>query len=434
MIEQHNNKKNFDPQHEKTVLDNKLTILSMQNEHIPSVIIEVWVDVGSRHESEEINGMAHFVEHLHFKGTKQRSAKQIAEEFDAIGGHINAYTTKEHTVYSAKVLKEFLPFAIEMLSDIIFNSIYNEEDLEKEKNVILQELAQTKDDPEDVAFENFAKNNFKNQALGRAILGTEENIKSFSREQVVNFVQKYYSASRIIISAVGNFEHQNLVNLVKTTLTPYPNSNIANYAQAYYTGGFSYQANNELSQLHLVVGYEGVSISSDKYYALEILSNIMGGSISSRLFQEIREKLGLVYSIGSFNQYYKDIGIFCISASTAPEQANELIMALSKEIKKIVEDISENELKRCLAQVKSAIYMSREIADNWVSLLASNYFYFNRYISKEEIWANYCKVTLEDVKNLAQEIFSVHKLITISLLGKIAELPHYSKMQTLFTV
>ena len=209
------NKKNTDQQHQKTILDNGLTILSLNKADISSIAIEVWVKVGSRYESNAINGLAHFIEHLNFKGTTKRSAKQIAEEFDAIGGYLNAYTSKEHTVYSTKTLKEFLPLAVDMLSDIMFNSIYDKEELEKEKNVVLQELAQTKDNPDDLVFEYFSEICFQNQALGRSILGEESNISSFNRDQVLEFIHQHYIAPKIIISAAGNLNHEDLVMLVQ---------------------------------------------------------------------------------------------------------------------------------------------------------------------------------------------------------------------------
>ena len=428
------NKKNTDQQHQKTILDNGLTIVSLNKEDISSVAIEIWVKVGSRYESKSLNGLAHFIEHLNFKGTAKRSAKQIAEEFDAIGGYLNAYTSKEHTVYSAKILKEFLPLAVDMLSDIMFNSIYDSEELEKEKNVVLQELAQTKDNPDDLVFEYFSENCFKNQAIGRSILGEESNILSFNRDQVLEFIHQHYIAPKIIISAAGNLNHEDLVLLIKEKFKPFSGDNITDHETAVYSVGHRFENSPELAQLHLVIGYEGIAIKSEDYYTLEMLGNIFGGSISSRLFQEIREKRGLVYSVGSFSQYYVDTGIFGVCASLSSEKIEEFLSVLSEEINKITFNINQHEVDRCLAQVKSSLHMSRETADSWVSILASNYSYYNRYVPREEIWNGYAQVTIEKLHILAKKIFSNSKPITISALGNIKNLPNYQKSQNLLTL
>lgn len=428
------NKKNENQQHQKTILENGLTILSLKNTEVSSIAIEVWVKVGSRHEPQDINGLAHFIEHMNFKGTTKRSSKQIAEEFDAIGGYLNAFTSKEHTVYSAKILDEFLPLAVDILSDIMFSSVYDEDDIEKEKNVVLQELAQTKDNPDDLSFENFYLDCFANQSLGRSILGTEANILTFTREQVINFVKTHYIASNIIISACGNIDHQELVSLVKAKFFPFELTNNASKEMAKYTGGHSFELDAELSQFHLIVGYNGLAIDSADYYKLEMLANILGGSISSRLFQEIREKRALVYSVGTFCQYYSDSGVFGISAATSTEKVAELMEVLSQEIKKITENIELSELERCLAQVKSALLMGRENVDSWVGILASNYSYYSRYISRDEIWDEYAKLTVNDLVEFAKEIFSKDNPVTVTALGNKAILPEYEKLQKFFTI
>ena len=426
--------KNFiEQQHQKTILPNGLTILSLTKEDISSVAIEIWVKVGSRYESIDLNGMAHFIEHMNFKGTSKRDAKQIAEEFDAIGGYLNAYTSKEHTVYSAKVLKEFLPLAIDMLADIMLHSVYDPLEITKEKNVVLQELAQTKDNPDDLIFEYFSEVSFAGQAVGRSILGTEESIKSFNREQIIQFISKHYTAPRIIISAAGNLTHQELMNLINEKFFPFPASEIIKAENANYTGGHRLENNLELAQFHLVVGYEGISILSEEYYKLEMLANIWGGSISSRLFQEIREKRGLVYSVGSFCQYYIDSGVFGVCLSASSDKVPELLTVLSEEINKITHNINQSEIDRCLAQVKASLCMSRETADNWVSILAGNYSCYGRYLSREEIWNGYSSITIEQLQQLAKDIFNSKKPITIAALGDINNLPNYAEMQKLLT-
>lgn len=427
-------KKSSDQQHEKTILSNGLTILSLKNEDVASVAIEIWVKAGSRNESVDLNGIAHFIEHMNFKGTSKRSAKEIAEEFDAIGGYLNAYTSKENTVYSAKVLKEFLPLAIDVLSDIMFNSVYSEEEIEKEKNVVLQELAQTEDTPEEMVFEYFSEVSFANQAVGRSILGIKENILKFTRKNIIDFTRTHYIAPKIIISAAGNFTHQELLDLVTEKFTPFPSVDVVKLEEASYTGGHKFEHDPELSQFHLVVGYEGLSIHSAEYYKLEMLANILGGSISSRLFQEIRERRGLVYSVGSFCQYFSDSGVFGVSLSTSEDKIEESLKVLSEEIVKITYNITQEEIERCLAQVKASLYMSRETIDNWVSILAGNYSCHGRYISREEIWQGYASITIEELHDLAKKIFTGKKSSAIAALGNTKNFPDYQTIQKLVTI
>lgn len=427
-------KKSLDQQHEKTILSNGLTVLSLKNDNVSSVAIEIWVKVGSRNESINLNGIAHFIEHMNFKGTSKRSAKEIAEEFDAIGGYLNAYTSKENTVYSAKILREFFPLAVDVLSDIMFNSVYSEEEIEKEKNVVLQELAQVEDTPEEMVFENFSELAFANQAVGRSILGTKENILKFTRQQLIEFTRAHYIAPKIIISASGNLTHQELLDLVSEKFIPFPGRSIIEEEKSVYTGGHKFKHDSKLSQFHLVVGYEGLSIHSDEYYKLEMLANIWGGSISSRLFQEIREKRGLVYSVGSFCHYFSDSGVFGALLSTSNDKIDESLKVLSEEIIKLTHTITQEEIDRCLAQVKASLCMSRETIDNWVSIMAGNYSCHGRYIAEEEIWQGYTSITIEQLHDLAKRIFSSKKLSTISVLGNTENFPDYQHIQKLVTI
>jgi len=424
----------IDQQHNKTILPNGLTVISLTKNEVASVAIEVLIKFGSRYESISSNGIAHFIEHMHFKGTKKRNAKKIAEEFDAIGGYLNACTTKEHTVFSAKILKEFLELAIDVLADIIFNSVYDEAEIIKEKNVVLQELAQTKDNPEDMVFEYFSENSFSKQALGRGILGTNETINNFNKAQIKQFVEQYYVAENIIIVAVGDLEHNKLVDLIDQYFTPFNSKDKTLFEPGNYVGGHRFEHNKELAQLNLVMGYEGLSVNTDDYYKLDMLANILGGSISSRLFQEIREKRGLVYSISSFAQFYQDAGTFGIYLGTSSDKIAELIKVMSEEIAKICDDITQDEIDRCLAQVKASLYMNRETIDSWTGILASNYSYYGRYITMEEITLGYKSVTKAELSEIAKKIFTKAKPITITALGDVSNLPDYQQIQTLMTV
>lgn len=429
------NKKILDQQHQRTKLPNGINLLSLTRTDVESVSLEVWIKVGSRYEDQAENGLAHFIEHMNFKGTQKRNAQDIAEQVDAIGGYLNAFTSRESTVYNAKVLKEHVPFIIELLNDILFNSVYSAEEIEKEKNVVLQELAQTEDSPEEMLMEYFYEECFKNQSFGRSILGSKESIKSFKRDQIVSFINKYYVGSRIIISAVGNITHQELLEEINKNFIPRGESaeSLSKLEPAEYTGGMILKEDQDLSQLHLAIGYKGFASNSEEYYSQEILSSILGGSISSRLFQEIREKRGLVYSVGTFSLYYNEAGIFGIMLSFSAENTQEVFEVLSAEIKKIVNDITQAEVDRSLEQIKSSLLMSRESIDNLSSILASNYFYYDRYIPRSEIWSKYKQVDLVKLKDLAGTIFSQKNKLTISALGDISNVPH-SELKKLMSI
>lgn len=429
-------KKILDQQHQRTVLANGINLLSLTREDVESVSLEIWIKVGSRYESFQENGLAHFIEHMNFKGTTKRTAQQIAEEVDAIGGYLNAFTSRESTVYNAKVLKEHMPFIIELLNDILFNSIYSEEDIEKEKNVVLQELAQTEDSPEEMVMEYFYEASFNDQAFGRSILGTKDRIKSFTRNQVVNFINKYYVGPRIIISAVGNITHEELLKEVNSKFHPKIENKetVINVEKAEFTGGVIQKNDSELSQLHLVIGYNGFSSKDEEYYSQEILSSILGGSISSRLFQEIREKRGLVYSVGTFCTYYNEAGIFGILLSFSAENTQEVITVLSTEIKKIINTIDQKEIDRSFEQIKSSLLMSRESIDNLSSILAGNYFYYGRYVSRSEVWEKYKSVDINKLEKIAKDIFSKNNRMTISVLGDIKSIPPKEQIKELMSI
>lgn len=421
----------IDQEHQRTVLANGLTILSIEKNDIDSIAIEVWIKVGSRYERSELNGLAHFIEHMNFKGTKRRNAEQIAEEMDAVGGYINAYTSKENTVYSARIMKEYLSLAIDMLSDIIFHSVYESEEIEREKNVVLQELAQTEDSPEEMVMEYFSSLCYQDQPIGRSILGLETNIRQFTKKHIEDFAREYYTADRIIVSVAGNVKHQELLSLIEEKFTPFTSKQAVECSQAVYSGGITLKNQPDLSQLHLVIGYQGISVTSDEYYANEILAGILGGSISSRLFQEIREKRGLVYSIGTFCQYYNDSGIFAIALGSTSDNLTEILNLLNIELNKICQSIKQSEIDRCLAQVRSSLFMSRENVENLASILANNYSCFGRYIPREEIWQGYCQVTLAQLLNLAKKIFSSKREITIAAIGDVASLPEEQVLKQL---
>ena len=394
---------------------------------VESVSIAVFVGSGSRNEDFSNNGISHFLDHMAFKGTKTRTAKQIAEEFDNIGGRINAYTSREKTVYYVKVLKEHAEFAVEFLSDILQNSVFDQEEMNKERGVILQEIAMTNDTPDDIIFDYFQETAFPNQAIGRSILGPEENIKKFDRLHLVDYVNNKYHNSNICITAAGNLTEEDFSKYVKKYFTNLNNGKISDIEKSSYQGGDFRKEKNELEQVNLVLGFKSNSYLDDKYYTGQILSSILGGGMSSRLFQEVREKRGLAYSIYAFNMAYADDGIFGIYAGTTPEQANELIKVTSEEIFKAGQKIADFELQRAKNQVKSSLIMSLENTDSRCQRLGNNILNYNKIISHQDVISKINKINLDDLTNYASDLLQEN--LTLSAIGKVDQITDYKKIK-----
>jgi predicted Zn-dependent peptidase len=340
-------------------LSNGLRIVTDRIETVDTVSLGLWVDVGTRHEAPEINGVAHFLEHMAFKGTERRSARAIAEEIEAVGGHLNAYTSRESTAYYAKVLKEDVPLALDILADILQHSAFDAEELERERTVILQEIGQANDTPDDIIFDYFQERAYPNQAMGRPVLGSPEIIRGLRREAVVTYLRDHYSAEKMVVAAAGNVEHERLVDLAATLLSELPAQRPVTTEPARYAGG-ERREERDLEQLHLVLGFPGVVLGDPDYYAASVLSTAFGGGMSSRLFQEIREKRGLVYAIHSFAHSYRDGGLFGIYAGTGEAEAAELVPALCEEAARLEDGFTTVELNRAKAQMKAGLLMSLE--------------------------------------------------------------------------
>jgi predicted Zn-dependent peptidase len=340
-------------------LPNGLRIVTDRIDTVDTVSLGLWVDVGTRHESPDINGVAHFLEHMAFKGTERRSARAIAEEIEAVGGHLNAYTSRESTAYYAKVLKEDAPLALDILADILLHSTFDPAELERERTVILQEIGQANDTPDDIIFDYFQERAFPNQAMGRPVLGTPEIIGRLSREAVVSYLRGHYSASRIVLSASGNLDHDRIVAIAENLLLALPAELPVMTEPARYVGG-DHREERDLEQLHLVLGFPGIPLGDPDYYAAAVLSTAFGGGMSSRLFQEVREKRGLVYAIHSFVHGYRDGGLFGVYAGTGEEEAAELVPVLCDETMRLADGLSQGELARAKAQMKAGLLMSLE--------------------------------------------------------------------------
>ena len=342
-----------------STLANGLRVATDRIDTVDTVSLGIWVDVGTRHEQADINGVAHFLEHMAFKGTARRSALTIAEEIEAVGGHLNAYTSRESTAYYAKVLKEDVQLALDILSDILQNSTFQPEEIERERAVILQEIGQANDTPDDIVFDHFQECAYPDQAMGRPVLGSPEIIRKIERETVIGYLRKHYGAQRMVLAAAGHVDHDRLADLADNLLGGLPAERPATTEPAYYAGG-DRREQRDLEQLHLVLGFPGVVLGDPDYYAASVLSTALGGGMSSRLFQEIREKRGLVYTIHSFVHGYSDGGLFGIYAGTGESEAAELVPAICNEVIRIEDGLTPIELNRAKTQMKAGLLMSLE--------------------------------------------------------------------------
>jgi predicted Zn-dependent peptidase len=400
-----------------TTLDNGLRVAADEMKEVETVSVGVFVNTGSLNESVEINGISHFLEHMAFKGTKKRTARQIAEEFEGIGGRINAYTSKEKTVYYAKVLKQHAEFAVEFLSDILQNSTFDEVELEKERGVILQEIAMTNDTPDDIVFDYFQETAYPNQAVGRSILGPVKNIKKFQRKHFSDYIGKQYNYENMAVVAAGAIKQSDLVKWSKKYFTKLGTKQIKPLEKSKYKGG-EFKKDKKLEQVNLVMGFNGVSYLDKNYYTAQILAMILGGGMSSRLFQEVRETRGLAYSVYAFNYTNQNSGLFGIYAGTTPEKTNELISATCEEIKKICEKISDTEMKRVKTQFEAGLLMTKESTSSRMQKLGSDILSLGRIISDQEIIEKVSAVKKSNITNLAQEIFTGSKP-TFAAIGKV---------------
>jgi predicted Zn-dependent peptidase len=405
----------------KDTLSNGIRVVSETLPKSRSVSIGVWVKVGSRHEQPEIGGISHFIEHLFFKGTEKRTAKDIAIEMDSIGGEMNAFTSQETTTYYAKVVDEHLPVAIDILSDILLGSKFDPAEMEKERKVILEEIKGVEDTPDDYIHELFTGTVWPDNALGRPILGTRDTIRSLKHENIVAYIDNYYSPKEIVISVAGNFEHARLIELLDASFgrlsrtgTPKKESKPA------FTHALSVRK-KQLEQVQLCIGCKGLNYSHEDRYVMSALNTVLGNSMSSRLFQEIREQNALAYSIYSYVTSYRDTGLLTVYAGTDPANAIEVARLTIKEFKKIKEEgITPAEEARVKNQIKGSLVLSLESSNSHMSRLARQEIYFGKYLSMDDIIKGVEKVTAEQVRHLAQQLFSSENL-SLTILGPLSK-------------
>ena len=409
-----------------STLANGLRIVTHHMPAFESVTFGVWNNVGSRDEHEEINGVAHFLEHMAFKGTKTKSAKQIAEKVDSVGGFINAYTSEETTAYFVKLLKQNLHVGIDVISDILQNSTFESQELEKERGVILQEIGMYLDDPSEMVGDYWQRTAFPNQSIGRLIIGKKEIIHSIQREKIVNFMQSNYHPTKMVVSAAGKINHDEFVEQISNSMTNLPKGKISDRIKATYKGG-EYREDKKLEQIHVILGFEGLDFFDDDIYALRIYSAIMGAGMSSRLFQEIREKRGLVYSIYASARSFYDTGTFQVVAGTGKEEIKELLPVLCDELHSSPKNLTENEIEKSKTQLKAATLMSLESTMSNAGLAVHQLFTEGKLIDIQEILEKIDNVTRTSIEKVANNILSSKP--TISSIGPIKSLESLDKIQ-----
>ena len=407
----------------KAVLDNGFRIVTQEMLDHRSVSLGIWVENGSRHEAQHENGISHFIEHLLFKGTEQRTAAQIAEEMDAVGGVLNAFTSKEHTCYYAKVLDEDLPLAIDLLTDIFLHSNFDSEEIERERSVILQEISQAEDTPDDYIHDLFSLDFFKDHPLARPICGSVETVSSFRRQDFLTFFKSRYRPRRVVVAGAGHLRHDQLVQAFNERLgfvsdSVYDGrSSSQDDAVAPEMGSGIFQHAKSLEQVHLCLGMPGVHQTHPQRYTAYVLNTLLGGGMSSRLFQEIREKRGKAYSVYSFSSAYKDVGYVGVYAGTSVEWVEEVVELILKELKQLAAgDIKDEEIRRTQGQLVGSMMLGLESTDSWMSHIARNEIYFGEPITTDEICRGIRAVSRDAVVDLASTLFGSQG-IALSLLG-----------------
>jgi predicted Zn-dependent peptidase len=401
----------------KTRLPNGIRIVTRKMPYVRSVSMGVWVNVGARDESDAQSGLSHFIEHMIFKGTARRTAFQIAKEFDAVGGHTNAFTSMEHTCYHAKVMDTHLETMVSILSDIFLNSIFSPEEIERERPVIFQEIGMVEDTPEEYVHQLSGNNFWGEHPLGRSILGTRENILTFDSPTIKNYFRKFYNPERIVIAVAGNVEHSHIVDLVG----PYFGS-ISGQSELPERTTPSLHAGvcthtRSLEQVHICLATIGLPVTDPRRYAASLLNTILGGNMSSRLFQEIREQRGLAYSVYSFMSSHADTGMFGVYTGVNPDSVEETIALVLKALQRLRhESVDADELQDAKEYTKGNLLLAGESVDNMMVRLAQNEIHFGRYFGLKEILEQIEAVTVEELQALARDLF-LPDLISLTLLG-----------------
>ncbi|MFQ6018508.1 MAG: M16 family metallopeptidase [Kiloniellaceae bacterium] len=410
---------------EVTRLDSGLTVASDHMATVETAALGAWVGVGTRHEPAAVNGVAHLLEHMAFKGTARRSAFQIAEEIEAVGGHLNAYTTRESTAYYARVLAEDAPLAVDIIADVLQHPTFEEDELTRERAVVIQEIGQATDTPDDSVFDRFQETAYPGQALGRPVLGTSDIVRGIDRGTLISYMARHYGCENMVLAAAGKIEHDRFVALVEGAFNALPREANAEAEPADYRGG-EYREDRELEQVHLLLGFGSVDYRDPDYYTASVLSTLFGGGMSSRLFQEVRERRGLVYAIYSFVSAYRDGGLFGIYAGTGVHEVAELIPVVCDQFSRLSGEVTEDEVARARAQLKASILMSLESTGVRCEQLAQQILYHGRPLAVPEIVGKIEAVDAAAVRRFAGRLAAGRP--TLASLGPIGRVEPFDRV------
>lgn len=407
----------------RTVLPNGLTLITEEMEHIRSVSIGIWVKTGSRHEDSAVNGISHFVEHMVFKGTSTRTAEDIARQVDSIGGNMDAFTAKECICFNIKVLDEHLPIALEVLSDLVLNPVFDPKDIARERSVILEEIKMDEDSPDYLVHEIFTQNFWKDHPLGLPILGTKETVHRFEREAVLDYWRHQFSPGNLIVCAAGHLEHQHFVDLVNKYFAHLvPGTNGFHQAAPKSSARIIMRNKKALEQVQICLGVPSHPISHEKRYASYVLNTILGGGMSSRLFQNIRERQGLVYAIFSELNPYRDTGCLSVYAGSSRDTVPRVVESIVAELRRFKsEPVPQDELRRAKDQLKGSLMLSLESSTARMLNLARQEMYFDRFFTMDEVIDRVESVSAEDIIQLSEEYFHAEH-IAVTVLGNLSGL------------
>jgi predicted Zn-dependent peptidase len=404
----------------KVTLDNNIPVLMETAREVHSVCIGIWVKVGSRNESPEKNGISHFLEHMFFKGTEDRSAEGIAMEIDSLGGELNAFTSSEYTVFYIKVLDEYTDQAVELLSDIFMNSTFPAEDLEKEKNVVNEEINMVEDNPSDYVHELFNRNIWGEEGLGQSVLGKRETLNALTREDLLDHIDNNYGSENIVIACSGNLNENKLTGYLNDTFGRIKkNSAQRTLLLSEYMGSRNI-VTKDMSETHICLGLKGMPYNSEERYSLHLLNTVLGSGFSSRLFQNVREKRGLVYSIYSYHISYFDAGLWSVYAGADRKNANEVIDITINEMRNLSGSITAEELQRAKAQLKGNLILALESTSNKMTNIAKQEIYYGKYFSPPEIIKMVESINLDDVKELSRRLIE-DKSFALTTYGPVKE-------------
>src|SRR5580693_7927297 len=405
---------------QKHVLGNGLVVITETMTHVRSVSVGVWIRNGSRREVSEENGLAHFIEHMVFKGTERRSAEAIAREMDSVGGMLDAFTSKEQICFNAKVLDEHLPIAFDVIADLVLRPKFDSEDVKKERQVVLEEIKMDLDNPEYLLHEIFTRGFWPEHPLGRPILGTPETVKKFNRDALRQRFQHWFAPDRLVLSAAGNVKHEQVLELVEREFGSLSPSGDPEAHDAPSTHApIHIESKRELEQVHVCIGVPSVPLADERRFAVAVMNNLLGGGMSSRLFQNIREKQGLAYAVFSELTPYSDAGMMTVYAGTAKETVDQVIDLIVKEFRDLKETlVTEEELRRAKNHLKGSLMLSLESTSSRMSNLARQELYFRRFYSLDEILASIETVTREEIQAIAREFFRPEQ-IAVTALGPL---------------